>query len=133
MIVTLPSGHRAPLEPAGLDRLVACGGTISGLCHAVWAHPDLAVTGVLCSDKADAIAVAQWALDQLVESDDVARLISVSQFTGQAPSVRLRITNPNMALRFDEACLLACKRFADAQAEAQRDDTFNAPPGGINV
>ena len=131
MIVTLPSGHKAPLEPAGLDRLVTCGGTISGLCHAVWAHPDVAVEGVLCADAADAMAVAVWALEQLVASDDVARLISVSQFTGQAPSVRLRITNPTMALRFDEACLVACKRFADAQAEAAKDDTFNA--GAINA
>jgi hypothetical protein len=131
MIVTLPSGHKAPLEPANLERLVACGGTISGLCHAVWAHPDVSVEGVLCADAADAMAVAQWALDQLVESDDVARLITVSQFSMQAPSARLRINNPTMALRFDEACLVACKRFADAQAEAEKDDTFNA--GEINA
>jgi hypothetical protein len=131
MNVTLPSGHVAPLEPAGLDRLVACGGTINGLCHAVWAHPDISVEGVVRADAADAMAVAVWALDRLVESDDVARLITVSQFSMQAPSARLRITNPIMALRFDEACLAACKRFAEDQADAEKDDTFNA--GEINA
>lgn len=106
MNLTLPSGHVAPVEAPTLHRLLACGGTISGLCQAVWAHPDVDADTVIKSAPGDAYAVALWAVEEFAASDEAAELQTVCERAGQSPSQRLGVTNRVLAFTLDRDCML---------------------------
>ena len=124
MNVRLPSGHVAPLEPAGLMRLLACGGTISGLCRAVWAQPDVDVDTMIYAGRDDACAIARWALLDFCETDEAAELAALCQTYGQTPSERLGVTDRPLAFDFDQLCMLALSRYREQQAGEH--STFNS-------
>lgn len=125
-VVVLPSGHKAPLEPADLRRLLACGGTTSGLCHAVWAHPAVDVESVVACDRGDATAIARWALLDFSRTDEAAELTAVCQQFGEAPSQRLCVPDRALAFEFDQACLVTLERLTDEHKDQA------ARPGGFN-
>jgi hypothetical protein len=129
MIVTLPSGHKAPLEPADLTRLLACSGSRLGLCQAVWAHPDLDAVEALSCAKDDAIAVAMWAIRQFLTTDDAGELAAVCEFYHDTPSARLGLTDRVLAFALDQGCLVKLQAMREA-AKPGEDHAFNS--GGVN-
>ena len=124
MNVALSSGHVAPLEKANLQRLLACGGSHSGLCQAVWAHPDLDYETVCSSHRGDALEIATWALDRFCETKEAAALMAVCKECGQPPSARLGISDRWLAFRFDEACSLALADRIEEERNAEHPE-FN--------
>ena len=129
MNVQLPSGHTAPLEPAGLARLLSCGGTITGLCRAVLAHPELEPEHLAAASPDDALAVASWALEEFLATDEAAELAAVCERFGQSPAQRLGICDRTLAFHVDQGCVMALERFKDAH-KPDEPRGFNA--GDIN-
>ena len=126
MNVTLPSGHTAPLEPADLARLLACGGSVTGLIRAVWAHPELD-PDIARAVPNDAMAIACWAIDAFLGTDDAAELCAVCESFGETPSQRLHVTDRTLAFRLDHGCLLSLERFKNDNQPAESQG-FN---GGV--
>ena len=114
MNVTLPSGRVAPLEPPSLLGVLARGGSVDALVSAVWAYPEVDAAAL---DEGDAYFAAMWALRELCASDDGAELALVCKYLGEAPSARLRVTDPALAYGFDRACILAAQGDPDPEPE----------------
>ena len=115
MNVTLPSGRVAPLEPADLQRLLACGGTRLGLCEAVWAHPGVEAAR-LAADPADAFYVASWAIEQFIATDEAAELAAVCQEFGESPSARIGMNDRVLEFALDQGCLVALMRAREGES-----------------
>ena len=130
MIVTLPSGHRAPLEPADLSRLLSCGGTKLELAHAVWAHPDLDEVTALACGGSDLYYVARWAIEQFIETDDAAELAAVCERLHDQPSHRLGVTDKVLAFLLDPGCLVRLEAVTEAHRPKDAPQ-FNSP-GSLN-
>ena len=124
-VVVLPSGARAPLEPADLQRLLACSGSRLGLCQAVWAHPDLDAIAALSCGKDDAIAVAMWAIQAFLDTDEAGELAAVCEFYHDAPSARLGLTDRVLAFALDQGCLVRLHAMREA-AKPSDDHGFNS-------
>jgi hypothetical protein len=127
-VVVLPSGHKAPLEPADARRLLACGGTINGLCHAVWAHPELEVVEALSCGTDDAITVAMWAIQQFLDTDEAGELAAVCEFYHDTPSARLGLTDRVLAYALDQGCFAKLLALREG-AKGDSDHGFNS---GVN-
>ena len=125
----LPSGAVAPLEPAGLRRLLSCGGTRLGICQAVWAHPSMEAVEALANGKDDACWIAAWAVEQFVATDEAAELAAVCQTYGQVPSQRLGISDRVIAFDLDQGCTTALNRYVKLHGEAEKP-VFNS--GSVN-
>jgi hypothetical protein len=130
MIVTLPSGHRAPLEPADLARLLSCGGSRLELCRAVWAHPDLDAVQALSCAKDDSLYIAHWAIDQFLATEEAAELAAVCEEFHDLPSRRLGMTDRALAFIFDQGCVVALARYREEHT-AKPEPQFNSP-GSLN-
>lgn len=127
-VVVLPSGHKAPLEPANARRLLACGGTINGLCRAVLANPDLPVEQVQAATPDDALAIASWALDEFLKSDEAVEYAGTCRETFVGFAARLGIADRVLAYEFDQGCLTVLHE-AQTDTSAGRDAGFNS---GVN-
>ena len=114
MHVTLPSGRVAPLEPPSLLGVLARGGSVTALVESAWAFPEVDPAAL---DEGDAYFVAMWALRELCASDDGSELTNVCKYLGEAPSARLRVTDPGLAYAFDRACILAAQDDGDPDPE----------------
>lgn len=109
MNLQLPSGAVAPLVAPDLATLVAASGEASGLAAAAFAHDEVDPERL---DERDARFVAAWAIDGFCRSDEGAQLAAICGAFGGAPSQRLGIADPELALRCDWrlAQLLAAAR-----------------------
>ena len=129
MNVRLPSGAVAPLEPADLTRLLACGGTKLELAHAVWAHPDMDEVQALACGGSDLYYVARWAIEQFIETDEAAELAAVCERLHDQPSRRLGVQDKVLAFLLDQGCLV--RLAAVTEAHRPKDEGFNSS-GSVN-
>lgn len=99
-IVNLPSGARVPLETPTVAALLSRGAATRTLVDLCFAHPEMDARRLTDDDTA---FVAEWALLSLHSDPDIVSLARVCRFYGEAPSRRLRISDPVLALRLDAA------------------------------
>lgn len=100
-VVTLPSGAKMPLQAPTVAGLLAYGKvTEAALLYECFAHPDMAAGSLTDEDRT---AVAEWALFMLKDDPELGDLVRVCLTYHEAPSRRLGVADPVLALRFDAA------------------------------
>lgn len=120
MLVRLPSGAVAPLEPPGLLPLLSGGGGTLALARAALAHDEVDA-GQLTPQ--DAYAVALWGLMAFCRTEEAVTLAAVCEGFAEPPSRRMCVGEQTLAWALDQGCLVAlheARRAAAPQPEGER-------------
>ena len=100
--LTMPSGAQFALEQPSLRALMASDGSVLGVAGAVWTHPELAVERLR---EDDLRFIVSWVVEELPADPEAVALAQVCAAFGRAPSERMGVSDPVLALQIDAKLL----------------------------